>query len=133
MSNYNYRLYNCVTWMSMAGAKVCVTLAAMEKSPVVTILCTMSLEFTIATSFTGNPICFTMNPAETQTDRQDRGTKHFHEPFIKREASLFISVMIILEKSDTFAAKRINDFIKLCRSKFKIQGYKVNVIKGYYI
>lgn len=30
----------CVTstWMSIAGAKVCVTLAAMEKSPVVTIL-----------------------------------------------------------------------------------------------
>lgn len=65
----------CATWMSMAGANVCVTLAAMEKSPLVTILCTMSLEFTMATSFRGRPICFTMQPADT--DREEgQGDKH---------------------------------------------------------
>lgn len=55
----------------MAGAKVCVTLAAMEKSPLVTVLWTMSLEFTMATNFRGNPICFTMKPAETQMEREE--------------------------------------------------------------
>lgn len=72
----------CVTWMSMAGAKVCVTLAAMEKSPLVTILCTMSLEFTMATSFRGSPICFTMQPADT--DREEG--QNSHEPFVRRQA-----------------------------------------------
>lgn len=54
----------------MAGASVCVTLRAMVKSPDVTVLWTMSLAFTMATSFRGNPIFFTMKPAETKMGKK---------------------------------------------------------------
>lgn len=52
------------TWISIAGARVCVTLEAMEKSPLVTVRWTTSLAFTMATRFRGKPMSFTMYAAE---------------------------------------------------------------------